>query len=59
MPVGGVSVENCGEFIRAGASAVTAASCIAPKKDIAEGNWEKITGLARQMIANIQAARKK
>lgn len=59
MPVGGVSVENCGEFIRAGASAVTAASCIAPKKDIAEGNWEKISGLARQMIANIQAARKK
>ncbi|MDP2982034.1 MAG: bifunctional 4-hydroxy-2-oxoglutarate aldolase/2-dehydro-3-deoxy-phosphogluconate aldolase [Candidatus Latescibacter sp.] len=58
MPVGGVSVENCGEFIRAGASAVTAASCIAPKKDIAEGNWEKISGLARQMIANIQAARK-
>jgi 2-dehydro-3-deoxyphosphogluconate aldolase / (4S)-4-hydroxy-2-oxoglutarate aldolase len=59
MPVGGVSVENCGEFIKAGASAVTAASCIAPKKDIAEGNWDKITGLARQMIANIHTARKK
>lgn len=59
MPVGGVSIENCGEFIKAGAAAVTAASCIAPKKDIAEGNWDKITGLAKQMIANIQAARKK
>lgn len=59
MPVGGVSVENCGEFIKAGAAAVTAASCIAPKKDIAAGNWETITGLARQMIANIRAARKK
>lgn len=59
MPVGGVSVENCGEFIKAGAAAVTAASCIAPKKDIAAGNWETITNLARQMIANIRAARKK
>jgi len=59
MPVGGVSVENCGEFIKAGAAAVTAASCIAPKKDIAEGNWETITSLARRMIENIRAARKK
>jgi 2-dehydro-3-deoxyphosphogluconate aldolase/(4S)-4-hydroxy-2-oxoglutarate aldolase len=59
MPVGGVSVENCGEFIKAGAAAVTAASCIAPKKDIAAGNWNVITGLAAQMIANIKAARKK
>lgn len=59
MPVGGVSVENCGEFIRAGAVAVTAASCIAPKKDIAAGNWANITSLARQMIEAIQAARRK
>ncbi len=59
MPVGGVSVENCGEFIKAGAAAVTAASCIAPKKDIAAGNWDVITGLAARMIANIKAARKK
>ncbi len=59
MPVGGVSIENCGEFIKAGAAAITAASCIAPKKDIAAGNWNVITGLAAQMIANIKAARKK
>ncbi len=59
MPVGGVSVENCGEFIKAGAAAVTAASCIAPKKDIAAGNWDVITGLAARMIANIKAARNK
>lgn len=59
MPVGGVSIENCGEFIKAGAVAVTAASCIAPKKDIAAGNWDNITSLARQMVDNIKAARKK
>jgi 2-dehydro-3-deoxyphosphogluconate aldolase/(4S)-4-hydroxy-2-oxoglutarate aldolase len=59
MPVGGVSIENCGDFIKAGAAAITAASCIAPKKDIAAGNWNVITGLAAQMIANIKAARKK
>ena len=58
MPVGGVSVDNCGEFIKMGASAVTAASCIAPKKDIAGGNWDNITGYARQMIENIKKARK-
>ncbi|MBN1293355.1 MAG: bifunctional 4-hydroxy-2-oxoglutarate aldolase/2-dehydro-3-deoxy-phosphogluconate aldolase [Candidatus Latescibacteria bacterium] len=57
MPTGGVSIENCGEFIKKGASAVTAASCIAPKKDIAAGNWDSITRLAAQMIANIHAAR--
>ncbi len=59
MPVGGVSVENCGEFIKAGAVAVTAASCIAPKKDIAAGNWDAITGYARTMIQNIRKARGK
>jgi len=59
MAVGGVTVENCGDYIRNGAVAVTAASSIAPRKDIAEGNWETITDLARRMIANIQAARKK
>ena len=57
MPTGGVSIENCGEFIKNGAAAVTAASCIAPRKDIAEGNWDTITGLARRMITNIRAAR--
>ena len=57
MPVGGVDIGNCGEYIRNGAYAVTAASCIAPRKDIAEGNWDAISGYARQMIANIAAAR--
>ena len=59
MPVGGVNIENCGEFIKAGAAAITAASCIAPKKDIAAGNWDAITGYARQMLANVKAARNK
>ncbi|MFC1509106.1 bifunctional 4-hydroxy-2-oxoglutarate aldolase/2-dehydro-3-deoxy-phosphogluconate aldolase [Candidatus Omnitrophota bacterium] len=57
MPTGGISIENCGEYIKNGALAVTAATCIAPKKDIAEGNWDSISNLASQMIANIQAAR--
>ena len=57
MPTGGISIENCGEYIKNGALAVTAATCIAPKKDIAEGNWDSITSIASQMIANIQAAR--
>ena len=56
-PTGGVSIENCGEFIKNGASAVTAATCIAPRKDIAEGNWDSITELAARMIANIKTAR--
>ena len=58
MPTGGISIENCGEYIKNGALAVTAATCIAPKKDIAEGNWDSISNFASQMIANIQAARK-
>ena len=57
MPTGGISIENCGDYIKNGAAAVTAATCIAPKKAIAEGNWGKITELASQMIGNIRAAR--
>ena len=57
MPTGGISIENCGDYIKNGAAAVTAATCIAPKKAIAEGNWDKITELASQMIGNIRAAR--
>ena len=57
MPTGGVTIENCGDYIKNGAAAVTAATCIAPKKAIAEGNWGKITELASQMIGNIRAAR--
>ena len=57
MPTGGVTIENCGDYIKNGAAAVTAATCIAPKKAIAEGNWDRITELARQMIGNIRAAR--
>jgi len=57
MPTGGISIENCGDYIKAGAAAVTAATCIAPKKDIAAKNWSRITELAAQMVANIKAAR--
>ena len=57
MPTGGITIENCGDYIKNGAAAVTAATCIAPKKAIAEGNWGKITELASQMIGNIRAAR--
>ncbi|MFC1608138.1 bifunctional 4-hydroxy-2-oxoglutarate aldolase/2-dehydro-3-deoxy-phosphogluconate aldolase [Candidatus Latescibacterota bacterium] len=57
MPTGGIDIDNCGEYIKNGASAITAASCIAPRKDIADGNWDKISSLASQMIGNIKAAR--
>ena len=57
MPTGGVTIENCGDYIKNGAAAVTAATCIAPKKAIAEGNWDRITELACQMIGNVRAAR--
>ena len=38
IPTGGVSVENTADFIRAGASAVAAGSCLVDKKAVAENH---------------------
>jgi 2-dehydro-3-deoxyphosphogluconate aldolase/(4S)-4-hydroxy-2-oxoglutarate aldolase len=57
MPTGGVSVDNAGDWIRAGAVAVGVGSALLDAAAIASGNFAKITDNARRMIANVNAAR--
>ncbi|WP_076757164.1 bifunctional 2-keto-4-hydroxyglutarate aldolase/2-keto-3-deoxy-6-phosphogluconate aldolase [Edaphobacillus lindanitolerans] len=55
MPTGGVTVDNVGDWIRAGAVAVGAGGSLIGKPEI--DGYEKITEKARQFIGKIQSAR--
>ena len=55
MPTGGVDVNNCAEWIKAGAVAVGAGSSLTGGAKT--GDYAKITALAREFIEKIKAAR--
>lgn len=55
MPTGGVTVDNVGEWIRAGAVAVGAGGALTAGAKT--GDYAKITETARQFRENIKAAR--
>ncbi|MBN2557262.1 MAG: bifunctional 2-keto-4-hydroxyglutarate aldolase/2-keto-3-deoxy-6-phosphogluconate aldolase [Clostridia bacterium] len=55
MPTGGVTVENAGEWIKAGAVAVGAGSSLT--KGAGNGDYALITRTAREFIARINEAR--
>ena len=57
MPTGGVSLDNAGEWIRAGAVAVGAGSALLDAKAIEDGRLEVITANARRIVASVTAAR--
>ena len=57
MPTGGVSVENAGEWIRAGAVAVGIGSALVDPKAVARGAFEVITAKAREALARVDEAR--
>ncbi len=57
VPTGGVSVETCGDFIRAGAIAVGAGSALVDSKAVAAGNWQAITDTAKRMVEEVRKAR--
>jgi len=57
MPTGGVSVENAGDWIRAGAVAVGVGSALLDTQAIAAGQFAKIADNARRMIENVAEAR--
>ncbi|HZJ83295.1 MAG TPA: bifunctional 2-keto-4-hydroxyglutarate aldolase/2-keto-3-deoxy-6-phosphogluconate aldolase [Clostridia bacterium] len=55
MPTGGVSVDNVGEWIKAGAVAVGAGSALTGGAKT--GDYESITRVAKEFITKIKAAR--
>jgi 2-dehydro-3-deoxyphosphogluconate aldolase / (4S)-4-hydroxy-2-oxoglutarate aldolase len=56
MPTGGVTVENAGEWIKAGAVAVGVGTSLLDTKAIDAGDYRVIVNNARRMIANIEGA---
>jgi len=57
MPTGGVTVENAGDWIRAGAVAVGVGTSLLDAKAIEQGNFHVLKTNAERMIANVRAAR--
>jgi 2-dehydro-3-deoxyphosphogluconate aldolase/(4S)-4-hydroxy-2-oxoglutarate aldolase len=57
MPTGGVTLENAGEWIRAGAVAVGLGSALLDATAIGSGRFDIITANARTVVANVAAAR--
>ena len=59
MPTGGVTIDNVGEWIAAGACAVGIGSDLLDKKAIEEGRYEVLTERAARMVQNVKAAKAK
>ncbi len=57
MPTGGVTVENAGDWIRAGAVAVGVGSSLLDTNAIAAGDFGVLRTNAERMVRNVRAAR--
>ena len=57
MPTGGVTLDNAGDWIRAGAVAVGVGSALVDAKAIDAGRFELIAANARKVLASVAAAR--
>jgi 2-dehydro-3-deoxyphosphogluconate aldolase/(4S)-4-hydroxy-2-oxoglutarate aldolase len=56
-PTGGITANNAGEFIKAGAAIVSAGGWLVNKKAIIEGRYEEITKRAQELIQAVKEAR--
>jgi 2-dehydro-3-deoxyphosphogluconate aldolase/(4S)-4-hydroxy-2-oxoglutarate aldolase len=56
MPVGGVSLDNAGEYIRAGACAVGVGGALVNREVIAAGDWAQITAAAARYVEAVARA---
>ena len=57
IPTGGVSAENAGDFIRAGARAVALGSNLVDEKSVANRDWATITARSRAAVEAVKTAR--
>lgn len=58
VPTGGVSLENAGEYISAGAVAVAAGSNLVKASQVAAEAWPEITAAAKGFIETVASARR-
>ena len=57
MPTGGVTVENAGEWIKAGAAAVGVGTALLDTKAIDAGDYAVLRAKAERIVANVRSAR--
>lgn len=57
MPTGGVSQENAGDFIAAGAVGIAAGSNLVDKTTVERQDWATLTERARALVDAVQRAR--
>jgi 2-dehydro-3-deoxyphosphogluconate aldolase/(4S)-4-hydroxy-2-oxoglutarate aldolase len=57
MPTGGVTLDNAGDWIKAGAVAVGVGTALLDAKAIAEGRFSVLADNARRIVANVRGAR--
>lgn len=58
IPVGGVSVETAGAFIRAGAAALGVGSNLVDRKAVSEGRFAQLTAAAQALSQAVAEARR-
>jgi len=57
VPLGGLNAKNMGTYLADPLISAVGGSWLAPKDAIKAGDWAAITGLAKEAVANIAAAR--
>jgi 2-dehydro-3-deoxyphosphogluconate aldolase/(4S)-4-hydroxy-2-oxoglutarate aldolase len=57
MPTGGVTLDNAGDWIRAGAVAVGVGTALLDARAIAAGEYSVLRANAERIVANVRAAR--
>ncbi|MDH7515644.1 MAG: bifunctional 4-hydroxy-2-oxoglutarate aldolase/2-dehydro-3-deoxy-phosphogluconate aldolase [Bacteroidota bacterium] len=55
MPTGGVTPENAGEWVKAGACAVAIGTALVPPSAVASGDFEEISRRARRTVESVTA----
>jgi 2-dehydro-3-deoxyphosphogluconate aldolase/(4S)-4-hydroxy-2-oxoglutarate aldolase len=58
VPTGGVTLENAGDFIRAGAAALGLGSALVQPRLVAAGQFEPIAETARRFLEEVRSARR-
>jgi len=56
MPTGGVTLDNAGDWIRAGAVAVGVGTSLLDAKAVAAGDFAALRANAEKIVANVRAA---
>lgn len=57
MPTGGVTPQNTGEYLKAGAVGVGAGSTLLTKEALAKRDWPAVTKRAAEFVAAVRAAK--